>query len=160
MAILEVGMLSGFSLLPEESIHLDFIRKVERAPEKVSLYLDSVRASVLSLSVWVIYYLFVAHPKRMHSTLCKKTQHKTPFFSNKRGVSMWGLFRCVLYHNLYWWKNKIPDKKAADMTFHRRMVWLILRAPRGVWKYILKKSFLFNSDQSFYAAPVHNQISL
>ncbi|KAM4723448.1 CD109 antigen [Anableps anableps] len=41
MAILEVGMLSGFSLPPGAGIQADFIRKVDRAPERVILYLDS-----------------------------------------------------------------------------------------------------------------------
>ena len=42
MAILEVGLLSGFSL-PPDSIQTDgVIRRVETRPGKVVLYLDSV----------------------------------------------------------------------------------------------------------------------
>lgn len=45
MAILEVGMLSGFSLSPGATTPADIIKKVEVEPEKVSLYLDSVSVS-------------------------------------------------------------------------------------------------------------------
>lgn len=42
MAILEVGLLSGF-MLAEDSIQTnDLVRKVETQPGKVILYLDSV----------------------------------------------------------------------------------------------------------------------
>ncbi|MEQ2267708.1 hypothetical protein XENORESO_009394 [Xenotaenia resolanae] len=47
MAILEVGILSGFGLLPGAEIQADFIRKVDREPQRVSLYLDSVSAEVI-----------------------------------------------------------------------------------------------------------------
>ena len=43
MVILEVGMLSGFRLSPGAAAPTDLIRKVEILPEKISLYLDSVR---------------------------------------------------------------------------------------------------------------------
>lgn len=45
MVILDVGMLSGFSLSPGAAAPTDLIRKVEIQPEKVSLYLDSVSVS-------------------------------------------------------------------------------------------------------------------
>lgn len=45
MVILDVGMLSGFSLSPGAVAQIDLIRKVEILPEKVSLYLDSVSVS-------------------------------------------------------------------------------------------------------------------
>lgn len=45
MAILDVGMLSGFRLSPGAATPTDLIRKVEILPEKVSLYLDSVSVS-------------------------------------------------------------------------------------------------------------------
>ena len=45
MAILDVGMLSGFSLPTAAAAPTDLIRKVEIQPEKVSLYLDSVSVS-------------------------------------------------------------------------------------------------------------------
>lgn len=43
MAILEVGLLSGFSLLPDGIRPDDSIKKVELQAGKVILYLDSVR---------------------------------------------------------------------------------------------------------------------
>lgn len=43
MAILEVGMLSGFSLFSGAAVQADFIRRVDIGPERVSLYLNSVR---------------------------------------------------------------------------------------------------------------------
>lgn len=42
MAILDVGMLSGFSLSPGAAAPAGLIRKVEVLPARVSLYLDSV----------------------------------------------------------------------------------------------------------------------
>lgn len=42
MVILDVGLLSGFTLCPEAAVQSAVIRKVETAPEKVILYLDSV----------------------------------------------------------------------------------------------------------------------
>ncbi len=45
LVILDVGMLSGFSLTPGAAAPTDLIRKVEVLPEKVSLYLDSVSVS-------------------------------------------------------------------------------------------------------------------
>lgn len=49
MVILEVGMLSGLSLSPGAAVPADLIRKVERLPDKVILYLDSVSMSWLGL---------------------------------------------------------------------------------------------------------------
>ncbi|XP_038585798.1 CD109 antigen-like [Micropterus salmoides] len=45
MVILEVGMLSGFSLSPGSAAPTNLIRKVEILPGKVSLYLDSLTKS-------------------------------------------------------------------------------------------------------------------
>lgn len=42
MAILDVGMLSGFALSNKTAITAAAVRKVETLPERVSLYLDSV----------------------------------------------------------------------------------------------------------------------
>lgn len=50
MVILEVGMLSGFSLSPGAAAPTDLIRKVEILPERVTLYLDSVSGSSSSRS--------------------------------------------------------------------------------------------------------------
>lgn len=46
MAILDVGILSGFSLAPEDAISDTSIMKVDRTPEGVILYLDSVSPEV------------------------------------------------------------------------------------------------------------------
>lgn len=43
MAILEVGLLSGFVLPPDGIQTDDVVRKVEALPGKVIVYLDSVR---------------------------------------------------------------------------------------------------------------------
>nr|XP_054597488.1 CD109 antigen isoform X2 [Nothobranchius furzeri] len=45
MAILDVGVLSGFSLLPGGAAEEGLIRKVDSTSERVSLYLDSVNKS-------------------------------------------------------------------------------------------------------------------
>lgn len=42
MVILDIGMLSGFSLYSGAALPTDLIKKVEILPEKVILYLDSV----------------------------------------------------------------------------------------------------------------------
>lgn len=42
MAIMEVGLLSGFSLMPDGVQTGDVVKKVETQPGKVVLYLDSV----------------------------------------------------------------------------------------------------------------------
>lgn len=42
MAIMEVGLLSGFSLMPDGVQTGDVVKKVETQPGKVILYLDSV----------------------------------------------------------------------------------------------------------------------
>uniref|UniRef100_A0A8C6VYS8 CD109 molecule n=1 Tax=Nothobranchius furzeri TaxID=105023 RepID=A0A8C6VYS8_NOTFU len=46
MAILDVGVLSGFSLLPGGAAEEGLIRKVDSTSERVSLYLDSVSVSL------------------------------------------------------------------------------------------------------------------
>lgn len=43
MALVEVGLLSGFALLPDGIQTDDIVKKVEALPGKVALYLDSVR---------------------------------------------------------------------------------------------------------------------
>ncbi|KAF7655787.1 hypothetical protein LDENG_00050910 [Lucifuga dentata] len=45
MCILDVGILSGFTLSPGAAAPTDLIRKVERSPGKVILYLDSLTKS-------------------------------------------------------------------------------------------------------------------
>ncbi|XP_042359642.1 CD109 antigen [Plectropomus leopardus] len=47
MAIMEVGLLSGFSLLPDVDLTDKVIKKVETEPGKVILYLDSVTTEMM-----------------------------------------------------------------------------------------------------------------
>ncbi|XP_051246774.1 CD109 antigen-like [Dicentrarchus labrax] len=61
MVILDVGMLSGFSLSPGAAAPTDFIRKVEIVPEKVSLYLDSLNQSEVCIRLPVVRDYKVAH---------------------------------------------------------------------------------------------------
>ncbi|XP_067470944.1 CD109 antigen-like [Thunnus thynnus] len=61
MVILDVGMLSGFSLSPEAATPTDLVRKVEILPEKVSLYLDSLTKSEVCIGLPVIRDYKVAH---------------------------------------------------------------------------------------------------
>uniref|UniRef100_A0A3B3WDT3 CD109 molecule n=1 Tax=Poecilia mexicana TaxID=48701 RepID=A0A3B3WDT3_9TELE len=64
MAIMEVGMLSGFSLFSGVAVQVDFIRRVDIGPERVSLYLDSVN----------IYIIFIVHQTRIaHSNVISMT---------------------------------------------------------------------------------------
>ncbi|XP_071355028.1 CD109 antigen-like [Trachinotus anak] len=61
MVILDVGMLSGFSLSPGAAAPTDLIRKVEILPEKVNLYLDSLTKSEVCVGLPVIRNYKVAH---------------------------------------------------------------------------------------------------
>ncbi|XP_044022480.1 CD109 antigen-like isoform X2 [Siniperca chuatsi] len=61
MVILDVGMLSGFSLSPGAAAPTDLIRKVEILPEKVSLYLDSLTKSEVCFRLPILRDYKVAH---------------------------------------------------------------------------------------------------
>uniref|UniRef100_A0A3Q2P6C8 CD109 molecule n=1 Tax=Fundulus heteroclitus TaxID=8078 RepID=A0A3Q2P6C8_FUNHE len=61
MAILDVGMFSGFSLLPGAAIQANFIKKVVTAPERVTLYLDSVNKTEVCVSLPLVRNYKVAH---------------------------------------------------------------------------------------------------
>ncbi|KAM4540280.1 CD109 antigen-like [Fundulus diaphanus] len=61
MAILDVGMFSGFSLLPEAAIQANFIKKVVTVPERVTLYLDSVTKTEVCVSLPLVRNYKVAH---------------------------------------------------------------------------------------------------
>ncbi|KAM9341256.1 CD109 antigen [Symphorus nematophorus] len=61
MAILDVGMLSGFSLSPGAATPTDLIRKVEVLPEKVILYLDSITKSEVCIRLPIFRDYKVAH---------------------------------------------------------------------------------------------------
>ncbi|XP_030299046.1 CD109 antigen-like [Sparus aurata] len=61
MAILDVGMLSGFSLPPAAAAPTDLIRKVEIQPEKISLYLDSITKSEVCIKLPFVRDYKMAH---------------------------------------------------------------------------------------------------
>ncbi|XP_035804779.2 CD109 antigen-like isoform X2 [Amphiprion ocellaris] len=61
MAILDVGMLSGFTLSPGAAVLGNLIRKVEEWPEKVSLYLDSITKSKVCIILPIVTNYKVAH---------------------------------------------------------------------------------------------------
>ncbi|XP_030575167.1 CD109 antigen-like [Archocentrus centrarchus] len=54
MVILEVGMLSGFTLSNKTALTAAVIRKVETSPEKVSLYLDSLNKSEVCIELLLV----------------------------------------------------------------------------------------------------------
>ncbi|XP_063354633.1 CD109 antigen-like [Pelmatolapia mariae] len=61
MVILDVGLLSGFTLSPEAAVQSAVIRKVEAAPEKVILYLDSLNKSEVCINLPLVRNYKVAH---------------------------------------------------------------------------------------------------
>ncbi|KAM6912159.1 CD109 antigen [Xenentodon cancila] len=61
MVVLDVGMLSGFTLFPGAPVHGDLIRKVETTSEKVYLYLDSVTKAERCISLPIVRNYKVAH---------------------------------------------------------------------------------------------------
>ncbi|XP_023207936.1 CD109 antigen-like [Xiphophorus maculatus] len=63
MAILEVGMLSGFSLFSGAAVQADFIRRVDIGPERVSLYLNSVTKAEVCVTLPLVKTFKVAHVK-------------------------------------------------------------------------------------------------
>ncbi|XP_007549193.1 CD109 antigen-like [Poecilia formosa] len=63
MAIMEVGMLSGFSLFSGVAVQVDFIRRVDIGPERVSLYLDSVTKAEVCVTLPLVRTFKVAHVK-------------------------------------------------------------------------------------------------
>ncbi|XP_008397750.1 CD109 antigen-like [Poecilia reticulata] len=63
MAILEVGMLSGFSLFSGAAVQVDSIRRVDIGPERVSLYLDSVTKADVCVTLPLVRTFKVAHVK-------------------------------------------------------------------------------------------------
>ncbi|XP_054894151.1 CD109 antigen [Poeciliopsis prolifica] len=63
MAILEVGMLSGFSLFSGVAVQADFIRRVDIGPERVSLYLNSVTKAEVCVTLPLVRTFKVANVK-------------------------------------------------------------------------------------------------
>lgn len=61
MAILDVGMLSSFGLPSEAAVEADFIRRVDRGPNKISLYLDSVSVKLSFFFPSFIYLASLKH---------------------------------------------------------------------------------------------------
>ncbi|XP_028251415.1 CD109 antigen-like [Parambassis ranga] len=66
MALLDVGMLSGFTLSPGAAVPTGLIKKVEMTPEKVSLYLDSLNKTEVCIRLPFIRHYKVAH---LHSAV-------------------------------------------------------------------------------------------
>ncbi|CAN9502286.1 unnamed protein product [Ophioblennius macclurei] len=54
MAIMDVGMLSGFALFPGAAVTADLVRKVEITADKISLYLDSLTKSQVCFQLPII----------------------------------------------------------------------------------------------------------
>ncbi|XP_041669166.1 CD109 antigen [Cheilinus undulatus] len=54
MAIMDVGMLSGFALAPGAAAPEEVIKKVETLPEKVILYIDSITKSKVCITLPII----------------------------------------------------------------------------------------------------------
>ncbi|XP_041828003.1 CD109 antigen-like [Melanotaenia boesemani] len=63
MAIMEVGMLSGFSLFPEAALPAGLIMMMKKAPEKIILYLDSINKSEVCIQLPIVRNYKVAHVK-------------------------------------------------------------------------------------------------
>ncbi|XP_063078470.1 CD109 antigen [Engraulis encrasicolus] len=61
MAILEVGLLSGFMMAPEDLPLSDLVRKVEIEPHKVIIYLDSVSTDGHCIDFPTVLEHLVAH---------------------------------------------------------------------------------------------------
>ncbi|CAI5695208.1 unnamed protein product [Oreochromis niloticus] len=66
MVILDVALLSGFTLSPEAAVQSAVIRKVETAPEKVILYLDSLNKSEVCINLPLVRNYKVA---RVHDAV-------------------------------------------------------------------------------------------
>lgn len=90
MVILDVGMLSGFSLSPAAT-PTDLIRKVEVLPEKVILYLDSV-------SVSSCYHFWVGHGGLGWATFCQ-TRMLDIFFSSPK---TWHNLFLTCFYSVKW----------------------------------------------------------
>ncbi|KAM4542793.1 CD109 antigen-like [Odontesthes bonariensis] len=63
MVILDVSILSGFSLFPGVAVQANFIKKVERTPEKVILYLDSLTKTEVCIQLPMVRHYKVASVK-------------------------------------------------------------------------------------------------
>ncbi|XP_062325530.1 CD109 antigen-like [Osmerus eperlanus] len=61
MLMLDVGMLSGFTLAPDAVSVGDLVRKVEILPGRVSIYLDSLNTSEVCISLPLVRVFKVAH---------------------------------------------------------------------------------------------------
>ncbi|XP_072000216.1 CD109 antigen-like [Engystomops pustulosus] len=61
MALLDVGYLSGFTMMPEGIISIQYLKLVEPKEGKVYLYFDSVTKEELCFSIPMVRYAKVAH---------------------------------------------------------------------------------------------------
>ncbi|XP_039904939.1 CD109 antigen-like isoform X3 [Simochromis diagramma] len=75
MVILDVGLLSGFTLSPEAAVQPAVIRKVETAPEKVILYLDSLNKSEVCINLPLVRNYKVA---RVHDAVARVYDYYEP----------------------------------------------------------------------------------
>ncbi|KAI4804002.1 hypothetical protein KUCAC02_025647 [Chaenocephalus aceratus] len=75
MVILDVGMLSGFSLSPGAAAPTELIRKMDILPEKVSLYLDSLNKSEVCIILPLIRKYKVA---RVQNAMVKVYDYSEP----------------------------------------------------------------------------------
>ncbi|XP_005739093.1 CD109 antigen-like [Pundamilia nyererei] len=75
MVILDVGLLSGFPLSPEAAVQSAVIRKVETAPEKVILYLDSLNKSEVCINLPLVRNYKVA---RVHDAVARVYDYYEP----------------------------------------------------------------------------------
>ncbi|KAK5916543.1 hypothetical protein CgunFtcFv8_011517 [Champsocephalus gunnari] len=75
MVILDVGMLSGFSLSPGAAAPTELIRKMDILPEKLSLYLDSLNKSEVCIILPLIRKYKVA---RVQDAMVKVYDYSEP----------------------------------------------------------------------------------
>nr|XP_023850526.1 CD109 antigen-like [Salvelinus alpinus] len=61
MVLVDVGVLSGFTLAPQAVATGDLVRKVEASPGKVSLYLDSLTTTQVCIRIPMIRNFKVSH---------------------------------------------------------------------------------------------------
>uniref|UniRef100_A0A3Q4AFB4 Uncharacterized protein n=1 Tax=Mola mola TaxID=94237 RepID=A0A3Q4AFB4_MOLML len=93
MAILDVGMLSGFSLSPGAAAPAGLIRKVEVLPARVSLYLDSVSQVCIKLPLFRDYKV-----ARVQDAVVQVYDYYEP---GEYSVEQLLLFPTTLIHDVY-----------------------------------------------------------
>uniref|UniRef100_UPI0037E7D34F CD109 antigen-like n=1 Tax=Semicossyphus pulcher TaxID=241346 RepID=UPI0037E7D34F len=97
MVIMDVGMLSGFSLAPGAAAPTELIRKVEILAEKVILYLDSLTKSKVCITLPVVRDYKVAHVQDAVVQVCdyyEPTRKARRTYNSKSLNSMNSCFYC------------------------------------------------------------------